>query len=160
MTKKCRTIIDRVIQVNGMAWSSDDKKMYLVDTCAFEILQFDFDEVNGQISNRKVAVKIPEEFSYPDGMCIDLEGALWVAHWGGYQLSRWDPESGKLIEKVPFPAPNVTCCAFGGADMDELYVTTASFGITEEEQNKYPDAGKLFRFKPGVQGPEPFRFKG
>ncbi|MHB1336356.1 MAG: SMP-30/gluconolactonase/LRE family protein [Candidatus Humimicrobiaceae bacterium] len=156
---KTRTIIDRVIQVNGIAWSADNKKMYLVDTCAFEILQFDFDAEKGQISNRKTAVRIPEEFSYPDGICIDLEGKLWQAHWGGYQLSRWDPDTGKLIEKVPVPAPNVTCCTFGGPDMDELYITTASFGMTEEDKKRYHDAGKLFKLKPGVKGPKPYRFK-
>lgn len=156
---KTRTIIEKVVQVNGIAWSADNKKMYLVDTCAFEILQFDFDAEMGQISNRKTAVKIPEEFSYPDGMCIDLEGKLWQAHWGGYKLSRWDPDTGKLLETVPIPAPNVTCCTFGGPDMDELYITTASFGMTAEEKKRYPDAGRLFKLKPGVKGPRPFMFK-
>ena len=155
-----RTIIDSVVQINGMAWSSDNKKMYLVDTCSFEILQFDFDEEKGAISNRKALIKIPEDFSYPDGMCRDIEDTLWIAHWGGHQVSRWDPKSEKLIERIPIPAPNVTCCSFGGPDMDELFITTASFGMSDEELKKYPDAGNIFSLKPGVRGPEPFRFKG
>jgi len=155
-----RTVIDKVIQVNGIAWSPDNKKMYLVDTCAFEILKFDFDEEKGEIRNREVAVKIPQEFSFPDGMCRDLDGNLWVAHWGGYKLSRWNPSSGKLIETIPVPVPNVTCCSFGGPEMDELFITTASFGMTDSELEKYPDAGKIFICKTQVKGPEVFRFKG
>ncbi|MBN1298607.1 MAG: SMP-30/gluconolactonase/LRE family protein [Actinobacteria bacterium] len=155
-----KTVIKRVVQLNGIAWSPDNSKMYIVDTCSFKILQFDFDEANGSISNEKTAVQIPEDFSYPDGMCRDVEGTLWVAHWGGYQVSRWDPESGKLIEKIPLPAPNVTCCSFGGHDLDWLFITTASFGMTEEQLKKYPDAGKIFKLMPGIKGPEPFRFKG
>lgn len=157
---KTRKVIDSVVQVNGMAWFADNRIMYLVDTCAFEILQFDFDSEKGLISNRKTAVKVPEQFGYPDGMCIDTEGSIWLAHWGGCQLTRWDSVSGKLIEKIPIPAPNVTCCSFGGANMDELFITTASFGMSEEDKKKYPDAGKIFKLKPGVTGPKPFRFKG
>ncbi|MEI7615306.1 MAG: SMP-30/gluconolactonase/LRE family protein, partial [Actinomycetota bacterium] len=156
---KTRTILDSVIQLNGIVWSLDNSKMYIVDTCAFEILQFDFDAGKGQISNRKTAIKIPEKFGYPDGMCMDAEGKLWLAHWGGYQLSRWDADNGGLIEKIPVPAPNVTCCAFGDPELDALYITTASLGMSSEDKKRFPDAGKLFKLKPGVKGQNPYRFK-
>lgn len=155
---RVKVILDKVVQVNGMAWSADNKLMYLIDTCSFKIIQFEFDQNKGQVSNPRTAVKIPEDFSYPDGMCMDTEGSLWVGHWGGYQLSRWDPNTGKLLEKVRFPAPHITCCAFGGKEMDELYVTTACFGMSEEEKAINSDAGKLFRLKPGVRGFKAYKF--
>jgi len=154
-----RKIIDHVVQVNGMTWSADNKIMYLVDTHGFEILKFDFDADMGTIRNQETALRIPKEFCYPDGLCMDMEGKLWLAHWGGHQLSRWDPDTGKLIEKVYVPALNVTCATFGGPEMDELYITTASFGMTEEDKKRYPDAGKIFKLKPGIKGQKPYRFK-
>jgi sugar lactone lactonase YvrE len=150
--------LDKVIQVNGLGWSVDNKKMYLVDTVGFAILSFDFDEINGVISNQQIAVQVPESFGYPDGMCLDDEGSIWLAHWGGYQVSRWNPVTGNLIETIAVPASQVTCCSFGGDNLDELYITTARHCLSEEELAKYPYSGGIFKYKPGVTGPVAHQF--
>jgi sugar lactone lactonase YvrE len=87
----------------------------------------------------------------PDGMTIDAEGKLWVAHWGGSMIGRWDPETGELIARIEVPAPNVTSCAFGGPDLNILYITTAG-GDDPKMLEKYPLAGSVFRAYPGVKG--------
>jgi sugar lactone lactonase YvrE len=82
---------------------------------------------------------------------------LWVALWGGSAVARFDPKNGKLLDKIGLPALNVSCCTFGGERMDELYITTASIGTN---LNKYPDAGGIFKVKPGITGPVSNKFKG
>ena len=58
-------------------------------------------------------------------MTIDTQGQLWVAHWGGWKVSAWDPQTGKKQEEIAVPAPNVSCCTFGGKDFNKLYISTA-----------------------------------
>jgi sugar lactone lactonase YvrE len=84
-------------------------------------------------------------------MTIDVEGKLWIAHWGGNMVGRWDPETGELLTRVEVPAPNVTSCAFGGPDLDVLYITTAG-GDNEKMLQEYPLAGSVFRISPDVKG--------
>ncbi|PSQ68726.1 MAG: SMP-30/gluconolaconase/LRE domain protein [Bacteroidetes bacterium QH_2_67_10] len=95
---------------------------------------------------------VPEEMGTPDGMTIDREGALWVAHWGGSQVVRWDPARGEALRRVPFPVTQVSSCTFGGPRLDRLYVTSARKGLTEKQREEQLLAGRLFRFDPGVSG--------
>ncbi len=115
---------------NGMAWSSDNKTFYYIDSEAYEIWQFDYDRDTGDITNRTIACKVPQTYGAADGMCIDTEDMLWVAHWGGHCVRRWNPKSGQVLEKVDVEAPHVTCCCFGGKNLDTLYITTAKSGMT------------------------------
>ena len=96
----------------------------------------------------------------PDGLSVDAEDMLWVAQWGGSQVSRWNPRTGRLIDAISIPVPNVTCCAFGGEDLDDLYITTSSIGVSEQDRHACPQAGALFRVKPGVRGLPGYRFAG
>lgn len=137
---------------NGIVWSRDSKTMYYIDTPTGVIRAYDFDPTTNTISNERVAVTVPESLGYPDGMAIDSEDNLWVGLWNGNAVARFDPETGKLIEKIRVPAHNVTACAFGGPDLDILYITTASVDMTDEEKAAYPLAGSLFKIKPGVKG--------
>ena len=155
-----RRVLDRVTISNGIAWSLDHLMMYYIDTPTREVSAFDYDIESGSISNRRTAVKIPETYGFPDGMTIDAEGMLWVAGWGSSRVSRWDPKSGKLLQAVTIPATNVSACAFGGHNLDDLYITTAREGLTEEDLVEQPLAGGLFRVKPGVCGNETFEFAG
>jgi sugar lactone lactonase YvrE len=82
----------------------------------------------------------------PDGLIVDGEGCVWSAHWAGWKLTRYDP-AGRIEREVRFPVQHVICCAFGGEHLDELYVTTAWYGLSEEEKKKQPQAGDLFRKK-------------
>jgi sugar lactone lactonase YvrE len=137
---------------NGLGWSPDGRTMYHIDTPTRQVVAYDFDAVRGEISRGRTVVTIPAEDGYPDGMTVDAEGMLWIAHWGGGQVSRWNPQLGKRLTVIKIPAECVSACTFGGPELDELYITTARIGQTEENLAKQPHAGGLFRVKPGVTG--------
>lgn len=140
---------------NGMGWSPDDRIMYLADSFEQVIYTFDFDLTSGIISNRRVFAEVPPEAGMPDGITVDSEGFVWNAHWGGWRLTRYDP-SGKIEREIKMPVKNVTSCIFGGADLSELYITTAWYLLSEQERSNQPYAGDLFRLLPGVKGlPDP-----
>jgi sugar lactone lactonase YvrE len=80
----------------------------------------------------------------PDGMTIDAEGKLWVALWGGNCVARFDPHSGRLLQKIIIPAPNVSSCAFGGENLEMLYITTARAWMSSDKLNEFPLSGGVF----------------
>lgn len=144
--------VTEVVCSNGLAWTADGKTMYYIDSAERIVWAFDFDPETGAIANRRAVIEYPaDEPGGPDGMCIDAEGKLWIGHWGGWQAGRWDPETGRKIASVPIPVANVTSCAFGGANLDELYMTTAGGG-DEQHAADQPMAGGLFRVKLDVPG--------
>ncbi|MDO8686529.1 MAG: SMP-30/gluconolactonase/LRE family protein [Clostridiales bacterium] len=145
---------------NGIVWSLDKRKMYYIDSLAKEVWGFDYEAETGNISNKRIAVTIPEGEGFPDGMAIDSEDMIWVALWNGWKVSRWNPETGKKLGEIKLPVAQVTACAFGGADLDELFITTASKGLSEEELEKQPQAGGLFCVKLDVKGLPAFKFEG
>lgn len=147
-----RKMIDKVSVSNGIIWSLDHTKMYYIDTPTLTVAAYDYDINSGDIRNAKVAIEIPEEMGQPDGCTIDEEGMLWIAMWGGACVTRWNPLSGKLLLKISVSALNVTSCAFGGENLDTLFITSASIEMNEQQQEKYPDSGKLFKVKPGIKG--------
>ena len=144
--------IDSVTISNGIVWSANQKTMYYIDTPTAKIRAFDFDNANGNISNERVVVELNDSLGYPDGMAIDEENMLWVGMWNGNAVIRFDPNTGKILSKIKVPAHNVTSCAFGGKNLDTLYITTASVDMTPEEHAKFPLAGSLFKAVPGVKG--------
>jgi sugar lactone lactonase YvrE len=152
-------MIEKVSISNGIVWSADFKKMYYIDTPTQKIMAYDFNNETGEISNPKVAVEIPDKMGSPDGMTMDEEGNVWVALWGGSAVGCWNPETGKLLRTIDVPAKNVTSCAFGGADLETLFITTARTSTSEEELKIYPNAGGLFKTTPGVKGVKAYFFK-
>lgn len=139
---------------NGIAWSTDHTRMYYIDTPTQKVMGYDYNNLSGEISNGKPVIEIPKEMGAPDGMTIDIEGNLWICLWGGAAVGCWNPETGELVRKIDVPASNVTSCAFGDADLGTLYITTASVFTGPEELKKYPDAGSMFKIRPGVKGIE------
>jgi sugar lactone lactonase YvrE len=85
-------------------------------------------------------------------MTLDAEGMLWVAHWEGSRVTRWDPQSGRLLETVDLPVERVTSCTFGGPQLATLFITTASHGLQPDALVDQPLAGGLFAVQPGVTG--------
>ena len=143
---------------NGIAFSLDWTKMYYIDSPTRQVCCFDYDEDTGDITNRRVVIDFKQDMShgFPDGMTIDNEGKLWVAEFNGSSICRWNPENGEMLRRVSIPAPNVTSCCFGGPDYSTLYVTTASFGLTEKDLAKYPMSGKILAVSNlGVRGVAP-----
>ncbi|MEN0052198.1 MAG: SMP-30/gluconolactonase/LRE family protein [Mucilaginibacter sp.] len=129
---------------NGMAWSPDEQTFYFIDTPTSQVMAYDYDKKSGEITNPESVITIPLEDGYPDGMTIDEEGMLWIAHWNGWQVSRWNPKTGEKLLKIPLPVANVTSCTFGGEELNDLYITTARKDIPEAELLKQPLAGALF----------------
>ncbi|WPV02015.1 SMP-30/gluconolactonase/LRE family protein [Mucilaginibacter sp. cycad4] len=129
---------------NGLAWSPDNKIMYYIDTPTFEVVAYDYDIQTGNIANKRVAIQIPEKEGFPDGMTIDMDGMLWIAHWGGSQVARWDPDTGAKLLTVQLPVAHVTSCTFGGTHLNDLYITSARVGLSEKQLIEQPLAGSLF----------------
>lgn len=137
---------------NGMAWSADKKSFYYIDSDAHEVYTYEFDASTSSITNKSIAFKVPKSYGSADGMCIDVEGMLWIAHWGGNCVRRWNPKTGTVLETIEVAAPHVTSCCFGGKELDTLYITSARSDLNKEQLNKYPLSGGLFTYKPGIQG--------
>lgn len=137
---------------NGIAWSLDNKRLYYIDSPTQAVQSFIFEEKTGKIIFEKNVISIPNEMGSPDGMSIDEEGMLWIAHWGGFGLYRWNPRNGELISKIEVPVPQVSSCAFVGENLDYLLITTARENMKEEELKKYPESGDVFLAKTAVKG--------
>ena len=150
------TVLDDVTISNGLAWSADGDTAYYIDSPTQRVDAFDFDAANGTLRNRRPVVSIDPDDGTPDGMAVDAEGFLWVAMWGGGAVRRYAPD-GRLDGIVEVGARQVTACAFGGPNLDELYITTSRQGLAEGED---PGAGALFRCRPGVHGLTLHHFAG
>ncbi|TCD00217.1 SMP-30/gluconolactonase/LRE family protein [Pedobacter psychroterrae] len=138
---------------NGLVWSHNNDRMYFIDTVSRSVKSYLFNVVTGAIEYEKDAINIPPQMGMPDGITIDNQGMLWVALYGGFALGRWNPLSGKLIDLIKLPVPNVTNCCFAGDQLDELVITTARENLTPQQLSEYPESGNLFIIKsPGVKG--------
>ena len=139
------------ICANGLGWSPDCRTFYLVDMMPGHVLAYDYDPVGGTIGNRRTLFTIPASEGMPDGLCIDSEGGIWVAHWDGWCISRWSPEGRRLLTlEVPVQRP--TCPAFGGPGLATLYLTSSAADLPAESLARGPHSGGLFEFDAGVSG--------
>jgi sugar lactone lactonase YvrE len=138
---------------NGLAWSADGRTMYYVDTPTGGVDAFAFDAGSGTLGDRRRVVDVTR--GVPDGMTVDADGCLWVALFGGGAVHRYTPD-GDLDRVIELPVSLVTSCAFGGAGLDVLYITTASHRLTGPE----PLAGALFSCRPGPRGLPSARYAG
>ena len=136
---------------NGIVWTADARTMYYICTQANTVRAFDYDIASGNISNERVVVTNEGEGGF-DGMSIDAEDKLWVAVYGGWGVRRYDPDTGSLMRDIRLPVECVTSCAFGGADLDELYITSAVQSFSEQKLAEQPLAGSLLKIDPGVRG--------
>jgi sugar lactone lactonase YvrE len=135
---------------NGPAFSPDGRILYHNDSARQVIYAFDLG-AGGQASNRRIFARFARADGYPDGMTVDAEGCLWVAFWDGWCLRRISPE-GKIVEQMEAPVQRPTSCAFGGPELDHLFVTSARVGLDEAALAAQPQAGGLFVVRPGVKG--------
>ncbi|OWA33715.1 SMP-30/gluconolaconase/LRE domain protein [Saccharibacillus sp. O16] len=145
-------IFGEVSTSNGLGWSPDGTVMYYIDTGTKQVRAFEFDVEKGELGAERVVVSFEDENGWPDGMTVDADGDLWIAHYGGGRVSKWDPVAGMKLGEILLPADNVTSCAFGGADYGDLYITTAQDGLTDEQKAEQPLAGALFVCRPGPKG--------
>jgi sugar lactone lactonase YvrE len=153
---RVETMLGDVTVSNGIGWSPDDTVMYYADTPTLGVDAFDFDPASGAISNRRRIVTIEEGAGQPDGLAVDEAGCVWIALWEGWAVRRYSP-SGTLVGVIDLPVARVTKPAFGGAALDELFITTAKPDAPDAEQ---PNAGGIFLAHPGVHGLHPNAYAG
>ncbi|WDE95887.1 SMP-30/gluconolactonase/LRE family protein [Lentisphaera profundi] len=144
-------VLDDITVSNGLCW--DGSTFYYVDSPTKQVKKFYYDSDALALIEEDVLFAVTEEDVFPDGMCIDDEGHLWLALWNGFKVLRIHSVSGEILEQIDLPCKKVTSCCFGGNNRDELYITTASYEMSPKDWEKYPDSGKIFMCRPGVTGP-------
>jgi sugar lactone lactonase YvrE len=138
---------------NGPTFSPDGAIFYHTDSLARTVFAFDLTD-EGSLTNKRLFLRFETSWGYPDGMCTDVDGGIWIAHWGGGRVSRFSPE-GRLDRSIALPASQITSCAFGGDRLDRMFVTSAAVGVESE-----PLAGALFEVESGTHGFAPTLFAG
>ena len=146
-----RVLFEGVRISNSIAFSPDGQRMYFADTPQRVIWRYDYDNDSGEISNRQVFVEVAAAHGYPDGSTVDADGCLWNAEWGGGRVTRYTPE-GAIDRIVSLPCSQVTCCAFGDANLSTLFITSARGGLDETKLKAEPEAGAMFAVDVGVKG--------
>ena len=138
---------------NGLAWSQDRGTLYFIDSPTLKVMAFPLTSSGEIAAEPSICVQIPEDWdAVPDGMCIDAEGMLWIALFGGGAVTRWDPSSGQLLDRLALPCRQVTSCCFGGPHLDQLFMTTARREMDAAAIAAEPLAGGLFQADVGVKG--------
>jgi sugar lactone lactonase YvrE len=145
------TLVDGNYKItNGPAFSPSGDIMFHNDSARQVTYAFDLD-AEGKASNRRAFLQFGPGDGYPDGMTVDADGCLWIAFWDGWCVRRYSRD-GEWIETVRMPVQRPTSCAFGGRDLDRLYITSASIDLDESALKMQPNAGGLFMLTPGVRG--------
>lgn len=134
-----KVLLNDLLISNGIGFSHSGDKMYFIDTPTKKVAQYNYNLETGDISFEKYIINIDGE-GWPDGMCVDLEGNIWVAEWEGGRIRKWDVNTGKVLDEVTLPYSRVTSCCLGGENMNELFITTA-------KSEKDILGGALFRKK-------------
>jgi len=148
--RRVTRMLDGIGTSNGMAFSPDGRTFYLADTNpnVQTIWAFNFDAETGAIANRRVFATTHDELGRPDGACCDEEGCYWSASVYGWCVLRYAPD-GRVIQRIPVPVEKPSMVAFGGPDLDVLYITSIRVATTAPGQ---PQAGSLFACRPGARG--------
>lgn len=146
-SRRARTVLDGLTISNGIGWSPDSDTMYLNDSGTSTTWAFDYDPIEG-LGNRRVFAK-DSGAGVPDGLCVDVEGGVWIARYDGGCVQRFDA-GGRLDGVVEVPGVSrITACCFGGRNLDALYLTTSRENLPEDAE---PAAGSVYRVSPGVAG--------
>lgn len=156
-----KKLLDGTTISNGMEWDREQRWYYHIDSDNKGVNRFVYDAHKGTISQPERIITFEGDEGVPDGMTMDTEGMLWIAHFGGGCVSRRNPETGEALLKIELPVKQVTSCAFGGERLNDLYITTAAKELSEEEMREQPHAGYTFVVKDvGYEGYRPFEFGG
>ncbi|MEM7028405.1 MAG: SMP-30/gluconolactonase/LRE family protein [Chloroflexota bacterium] len=155
-----RRILGNIGISNGIAWTQDNKTMYYADTVANQVWAFDYDIKTGDITNQRTVIRTTKETGPPDGFTLDEEGMIWLAHYGGSSVRRWNPDTGEILQTITLPTRQITACAFGGKKLDTLFITSAAQQMSAEQLKAEPTAGNLFSVKVGVKGVPSIKFGG
>jgi sugar lactone lactonase YvrE len=146
----CVRVDDGYRVTNGPAFSPDGTTVYVNDSARQKTFSCALRE-DGSLTAKSVLKQWGEGDGYPDGMTVDSEGCLWIAFWDGWCVRRVSPE-GEVLRTVRLPVARPTSPAFGGAGLDQLFVTSASIGLCRGEIAEQPGAGGTFLCAVGVTG--------
>ena len=153
--RRVEVILREVTISNGLQWNAAGDTVFYADTPTCRVDRFDFEPASGGFTGRRTFAEIVGG-GHPDGMAIDVEDGIWVALWGGSAVHRYGSD-GRLDLVVDLPVSNVTACAFGGPDLQTLFITTSRQGLSPEDQ---PDAGAVFRYDAGIAGARQHAYAG
>lgn len=149
-------LIEGVGCSNGTCFAPDGRTMYFADSQERVIRAYDYDPATGALGAVRPLARVD---GTPDGACVDAEGFVWSAIWEGYRVERRSPD-GRLDRTIAVPVAKPTCCAFGGADLATLYITTSRLDESPERLAREPQAGGLFALEPGIRGLPGMSFAG
>lgn len=147
------------LTANGMAWARDEPIMYFSRSQYRTIYAIGFDVREGRLGKRLLVDTVRAEFGIPDGAALDEEGGYWVALHGGWRIRRYRA-NGEIDREIKLPVSQPTMPAFGGPDLDEMYITSAANGLSAAQKLREPYAGAILRCKPGVRGVPVYAFTG
>ncbi|MEK9660612.1 MAG: SMP-30/gluconolactonase/LRE family protein [Alphaproteobacteria bacterium] len=157
--RTCHRMLDGILVSNSLCWSPDGRTMYFADSPTRAIRAWDYDPTSGAIANPRIFARLPDSGGTPDGSTVDSEGFLWNAQFGGGKLVRYAPD-GNIDREIAMPVTRPTCCAFGGADLKTLYVTSGRVMASAAELAAEPLAGALFSIRFDVPGLEEAAWPG
>lgn len=153
-----KVMLEKLTISNGLDWHQRQQMFYHIDSANKKVQQYKYDAHSDKLLNSRTFTSFDFERSEPDGMSIDSEGMIWIAHFGAGCITRHHHDTGACLFRIDFNARQITSCAFGGASLQDLYVTSASNGLDEKELAHKQD-GNIFRIKGlGVKGRLPFEF--
>jgi sugar lactone lactonase YvrE len=155
------TVVDGLIVSNGLAWSADGRTMFHSDSKSEIVWTYDYDPATGtpDVANRRVLARPSEEVGRPDGAAADVEGYYWSAGISAGALNRWAPD-GTLDRSIPLPVARPTCPAFGGPDMQTIFVTSLRHDLPDDVIARSPATGGIVALRVDVPGVPVARFAG
>jgi sugar lactone lactonase YvrE len=147
---RAHTVLEGLTVSNGIGWSPDGRTMYHVDSPTRRVDAYGFDLESGAITNRRTLASLDD--GYPDGLCVDGDGGVWVTRWAGGRVTRFDPENGEATDDVRVPCDHATSCCFAGDDLATLVITTARHSVSDDRLRETPKAGAVFGVRTGRVG--------
>ncbi|MBL4854314.1 MAG: SMP-30/gluconolactonase/LRE family protein [Robiginitomaculum sp.] len=152
-----KTMMNDIMISNGLCWSPDASVLYFADSPRHTIFAYDFDKDTGAIANKRIfATTAPGVF--PDGSDVDAQGYIWNAEWGGKRVVRYGL-GGAIDHILDVPVTQPTCIAFGGKDMNVMFVTTARDGLSAETLTQEPQAGNVLIYQTDITGLPALKFR-
>ena len=143
--------LPRVSIPNSICFSPDGGKLYFCDSVKPQIFACDYDPEHARTGQPRLFATLDQADAEPDGSIIDAEGYLWNAQWRAWRLVRYAP-NGTVDDVIPMPIKNPTCPAFGGHQMQTLFVISSRMDHSPNELDQSPHAGGVFAIDTGIQG--------